>query len=381
MTTFIGDSLKGIYQPTSPIAMRELVDYVLSAQPQTRSSASLAPDLESHALPDLVRDPRILAPETYFSLTPFREENIGTASFDFRLGGLVARGDTVLSEVTENDLLKMDYQRLEPGEPFKFIYDSDGRNVYYFTSLEAASLSQNLSIDVHAKSTTGRVGCHTRGVGVTSDRNLITLLQPLAFDLIARSGETSFAQGVVRYRDSPYATPEEITDRNLVSFGEYGPEEFLSPLGAVIRFDTSRAYAAKRVDEPIDMSAVGVLDWRNWWEEIKGNSSLVLDAKRLYLLGSKGIMTLNGACGVISKEQNAFNGLGGFGCLAGVVQPGFRGQITMEPFFPNKTQIQDGDVAGYVLIDPVEGELSRGSYEGDYQGQTAPRLPKMFRQD
>ena len=123
------------------------------------------------------------------------------------------------------------------------------------------------------------------------------------------------------------------------------------------------------------------LDWTKWYDLIKGNSEIVLNRNTLYLLGSLGVISLKGACGIISKEQRTYTGLGGFGCLAGVIQDGFRGQITMEPFFNNKTRISRGDLAGSILIDRIErgpSETEKG-YDGTYQNQQAPRLPKMFR--
>jgi len=65
----------------------------------------------------------------------------------------------------------------------------------------------------------------------------------------------------------------------------------------------------------------------------------------------------------------------------GVIQDGFVGEITMEPFFQNRTEIRTGDVAGQILIDPVEGGERKEDYGGDYQGQRALRLPKMFGKD
>lgn len=184
----------------------------------------------------------------------------------------------------------------------------------------------------------------------------------------------------MRYLGSEYAKREEIVKRGLVSFEGIELKDSLDPLGVVIRFDTSMAYVARRTNDSIDMSAVG-LDWRNWWKEIEGNSEMVLDEKKLYLLGSQGAIGLNAACGIISKEMRVFNGVGGFGCLAGIIQPGFFGEITMESYFNSKTQIRTGDVAGCVLVDPVVGKVPEsdvGNYDGGYQGQCAPRLPKMF---
>lgn len=134
--------------------------------------------------------------ETYFSLSNYDSKDIGTVSFDLRLGGLVARCDTVFNGISEADIRRMEHQVLEPGQPFEFKYDSDGRNVYYFVSFEELKHSSDILVDVHAKSTTGRLGCHVNGVGRTREGKLITLLQPLAFNLIAKSGRLLFLRGL-----------------------------------------------------------------------------------------------------------------------------------------------------------------------------------------
>jgi deoxycytidine triphosphate deaminase len=401
MVMLSGKALKEAYRGSkledmSEKDMRLLAQFIVSRVGGRGESTvhRLAPDItERHierAMPDLpqcLEEERILS-QTYFSVDPFRREELGITSFDYRLGGLIGVCDTVLGKVSEADILKMEHYRIDEGQPFQFKYDLNGNRIYYFVSRERVGHSRDLEVEVHAKSTTGRVGCHVRGVGRTKEGRLITLLQPLAFNLNAEGGRTSFSQGVVRYAGTKYATVEEIKKRGLVSFGKEDLGRFVTSLGAVIRFDTKLAYAAKRTDEPIDMSASGTLDWRNFWERIEGNHQLVLDGRRLYLLGSEGVIVLNGACGIISKEKDTFNGLGGFGCLAGVIQPGFIGEITMEPFFQNKTKIKKGDVAGHVLVDMVEGKVPeeageemRTKYGGDYQHQKAPRLPKMFRED
>ena len=330
------------------------------------------PGMQIEEVGDQLRD--------FFRILPHREKDVGVASFDFRLGRLVAKSDTVLGEVSERELGEMEHWNLEPGQQFEFKYDPNGNCIYYLVSEEGVSHSGDLEFEVHSKSTTGRLGCHSKGVGRTSDGRLITILQPLAFNLLAKSGEASFSQGVVRYKGTPYATLQEIETKKLVTISGGDLKDFIHPLGLLVRFDTRMAYAAKRTDEPIDLCASnGSLDWRKWWEVIEGNSQITLDPRRLYLLGSQGVMEFGQACGIISKEKDAYNGLGGLGCLAGVVQPKFRGGITMEPYFQNKTRIKIGDIAGHVLIDPVRDAASSGEvYSGDYQGQKAPRLPKMF---
>ena len=313
--------------------------------------------------------------------TPLKGQ-VGRNSFDFSLGILVAWCNEVRDNLTQEDLLKMDHKTLTPGEQFEFKYHPDGDNVYYVTSLERVRHSNDLEIETHSKSTTGRVGCQSRGVGKTEWGELITLLQPLAFNLLGTCGTTEFSQVVVRYAGTPFLTREQALEQGVVTFQDSETlEQALTQKGLTMRFDTQSAYRAKQTSEPIDMDKRGELDWTKWFELIHGNGELSLDKKTLYLLGSLGVIGLKGACGILSKEQRTFTGLGGFGCLAGVIQDGFTGQITMEPYFNTRTRIEQGDEAGLVLFDKVEGEPPRGDYGGTYQGPGAPTLPKMFRTD
>ena len=177
-------------------------------------------------------------------------------------------------------------------------------------------------------------------------------------------------------------TREQALEQEVVTLKDSEPlAQALTEKGLAMRFDTQLAYRSKKTQEPIDMDKRAELDWTRWFDLIDGNKELVLDKKTLYLLGSLGVIGLKGACGIISKEQRTFTGLGGFGCLAGVIQDGFTGQITMEPYFNTKTRIKQGELAGYVILDKVEGEPPEGGYGGTYQWQRAPRLAKMFRKD
>jgi len=298
------------------------------------------------------------------------------------MGRGIAWCDEVREGLTEDDLDTMEHKLLEPDEKFEFKASPDGDRVYYIISHESIEHTPDLEVEVHAKSTTGRVGCQCASAGRTSWGGEIILLQPLAFNLIGTAGKTSFAQAVVRYEGTPFMTREQALKERVVDFEDSESlEKALTPRGLRMRFDTKRAYRARRTRESIDMEA-RELDWTRWYDLIDGDSAITLDKKTLYLLGSVGVISLNGACGIISKEQRTFTGLGGFGCLAGVIQDGFRGQITMEPYFFAKKRIRRGDLAGQVLIDRIEGELpdkQKTAYKGDYQNQQAPRLPKMFK--
>src|SRR3989344_9552212 len=65
------------------------------------------PGMQIEEVGDQLRD--------FFRILPHREKDVGVASFDFRLGRLVAKSDTVLGEVSERELGEMEHWNLEPG--------------------------------------------------------------------------------------------------------------------------------------------------------------------------------------------------------------------------------------------------------------------------
>ena len=325
--------------------------------------------------------------EDFLSIRPFPEEGqVGTAGFDLRIGSLIAWSDIVADNVGGGDLRLMEHKYLEPGEKFVFEPDKDGSRVYYVTSFETVKLSDDLEMMVDSKSTTGRVGCMSHGVGRTPEGNLITILQPYAFPLVATCGKTKLSQVVVRYKGTPYMSNEEVLSDGQVSFEGEGISlrNSMTPKGLLMQFDTHRFYRAKKCDKPIDMDAKSRADWKDYFELIEGNSSMTLDKKTLYLMGSLGIIGLGRACGILSREQEVLTGTGAWGHFAGIFQPGFVGGITMEVYSHSKRRISKGDKSGVVTFDKVEGDSEAPlSYKdkGSYQGQRPPLLPKMFKVD
>jgi len=180
MAMLVGDSLRNVYRGgVGDMSDRDMEWFTRSlAVLMTQGESGpvrrgLMPDLnEAGMMPNISME---LPESTHFRVTPFRRDDLGTVAFDSRLGGLVAKSNIVKSEVDEYDLGQMEHWRLEPGQQFQFDHDPDGNNVYYFVSNEAVSHSPDLDIEVHAKSTTGRLGCQAKGVGRTQEGKLITL--------------------------------------------------------------------------------------------------------------------------------------------------------------------------------------------------------------
>lgn len=332
-----------------------------------------------------------LEQETYLHISPEPDDGqVGLSGFDIRVGRTIARSDVVMDSVKEEDLSDMDVKHLEEGEEFILKPDPDGKKVYYVTSFEKVKHSSDLKLMVDSKSTTGRVGCMSHGVGRRKQGELITIIQPYAFPIKVTCGKTRLSQVTMRYRDTQYMTIEEVVESKKVGMIRRNtdredkvvlPEGCLNPRGVLMQFRTDTAYRAKRCDEPIDMDARGTLDWTKYFDLIDENSKIILDEKTLYLLGSMGAIDLREVCGFLTREQDVITGTGAWGHFAGVFQPFFRGEITFEVYSYSRRRIQEGDRAGTVTFDKIEGELDVTDYGGDYQGQRAPRLPKMFKID
>lgn len=323
--------------------------------------------------------------ETILSLNPAADKGqIGTATFDLRIGRLVAESDTVVERIKKEDLLQIPHKILEKDEEFVFDYDSEGGKVYYVTSFEQISFSKDLEFIIDSKSTTGRVGCMSHGVGMTDDKELITIIQPFAFPLKVRCGKTKLSQVAVRYENTPYMTNEELLKSGELKFNwdKFNLSDFLNPKGLAMLFDTELVYRAKKCDEPIDMDANGTLDWKKYFDMINNNEHIIADKKTLYLLGSLGVLDLGRVCGILSREQDVLTGTGAWGHFAGIFQPFWKGGVTMEYYSFSKRKILKGDRAGVVKFDKVDGNIRKPEgYGGSYQGQKPPRLPKMFSED
>jgi len=311
---------------------------------------------------------------------------VDKAGFDLRIGNYIGISDTVIQDLTAEDIKNMRWVKLEDGEPFILEPNPDGNKVYYVPSYESISLSQDLEVFLDSKSTTGRVGCISHTAGVSSQNHIITALQPFQFPLIVRAGKTKLSQVAIRYKNSSYMSHEEVASRTSVDITENGEslmDRLMTPRGLQMQFDTrNRIYRAKRCDIPIDMDAKGTINPEPYFDCLEGNGEVTINPKTLYLLGSLGIIRLGMTCGFLTREENVLTGTGAWGHFAGIFQPGFTGGITMEVFSPSKRIIRTGYKAGTVIFDKLNGYKDEkfDFHTGTYQGQIPPLLPKMFRQ-
>jgi deoxycytidine triphosphate deaminase len=225
--------------------------------------------------------------------------------------------------------------------------------------------------------------CHH--VGSLPDGEYIIAVQPFAFPIKITSGRTSLVRAILRNANTPFLHFEElrgeyakevlITNKGVDSF-----TSLLKPQGLEMTFFTRRVYRARRCDEPIDMDARDLLDPTKYFERIDGKSEIVIDPRVFYLFGTREIISLSNVCGRLSRESSK-SGTGLWSHFAGFFDPGLKdASITLECYSFAKRFIREGECAGFVVFDKVEGSRERG-YNGAYQNQKAPMLPKMFKKD
>lgn len=337
----------------------------------------LAPDTRKYAFPPL--SSRLASKNTIIEPLP---EEIGISGFDLRVGQYIAWSDILMAKADEEALSKLPHETLYKGEEFILKSNPSGGRVYYIFSFEKLNLPLELTGMIDSKSTTGRVGAMSHGVGMTRDGQFITAIQPYAFPLKITCGKTKLSQAAIRYTGTSFMKNEEISQ--AIREGRISITSGLEAVandGIRMRFATERVYEARKCNVPIDMDAKGSVDWDRYFKLIDGNSGITIKPKTLYLFGSLEEIGLKDICGMLTREGEVLTGTGTWGHFAGIIQPFFRGGITFEVYSFSKRRISSGDSAGLVVLDKIDGTIDAPKdYGGAYQGQKAPKLPKMFNQ-
>ena len=313
-------------------------------------------------------------------IEPFPAE-LSPSGFDLRVGRYIAKSDVLYTHLTYGDFFSMNPTFLHEGKSYTFLHDKDGGVVYYVLSHEKFNLPNGLEMIIDARSTTGRVGgmCHGVGSGVEGEK--IIALQPFSFPITVTSGKTSLAQAIIRFKGTEFIDYKTLAGNTEgISLHKNGRDVFdesLKPNGLIISFSSHLVYCAKDCKEPIDMDVEREIDPNLYFEVIEGNSNFKMDARTFYLTGTREVIGLENICGRISRESD-ISGTGLWSHFAGFVQPGFSGGLTLECYSLNNRMIRDGEPAGFVIFDKVDGKVGKG-YNGAYQNQTVPKLPKMFK--
>jgi|SRR3989344_4212556 len=303
------------------------------------------------------------------------------SGLDLTVGSHIAKSKKLETSLTEIEFFSMNPKKID-GKEHVLLHNKDGENIYYILSEEKLNLPDKLDYFVDARSTTGRVGVMCHQAGKLRSGEVIFAVQPFAFPIKITSGKTSLSQAVVRYGKTGYMSYEKLQENNgKIKFSRGENDVFIESLreeGLLMTFSSSFVYKAKDCDEPIDMDSIDEFDPSLYFEIIEGNGEFAIDARTLYLAGTREIIGLENICGRISRE-NPLSGTGLWSHFAGIVQSGFYGPITLECYSSVNRKIRDGDPAGFVKFDEINGPVLN-SYKGSYQNQTAPRLPKMFKQ-
>ncbi len=298
-------------------------------------------------------------------------------------------GSSILLSKLNNpeELSKKDFiYEIKPDHDGKILLeaDSSGKKIYYIESLEEIHSPENINLLCDAKSSLGRLGIMSDDKNFEYRRHsprakVISSVQPFAFPIIITPGKSSIVAAAARMRNSDFLSSEEVIKSDEIRLLESGNEvnkaSRLSPDGLTMHFNTHIAYRAKRYPEPIDIDSPLKYNPEDYFDVIEGNGRLILDPKRFYLLGTNEEISLGNVFGYITR-QTATTGSDLWVHFAGQIREGFRGEITMECLSQNKRLIEKGDYAGFVKFDSID---SLGTpYNGVYQNQRAPTLPRFF---
>ncbi|MDP2925944.1 MAG: 2'-deoxycytidine 5'-triphosphate deaminase [Nanoarchaeota archaeon] len=331
--------------------------------------------------------------EQGLTISPFNIEQLQSAGLDFLVGNEIYSSDVLFKVNSFHDLKKLRRFELKDGESFNLEADDFGRRVYYILSKERMKLPDNLELVVDSKSTTGRLGCMCHNVANNtlirqSQNPIVVAVRPYAFPITIAAGKSKLFSGIIRYRQSPFMNHDEIKEhRSEIKFTREGSEVDIEDLitadGLGLHFSTRKVYAAKNlasIPGPVNIDGVNCYNPEDYFEEVLGDREVVMDPRRLYLFGTLEAVSLGNVCGRLTREHaELLSGL--WSHFAGFFWPGFSGEITMECWSDTKRLIRERELAGVVAFDKLttqDGKSVEG-YQGNYQGQKAPRLPKMFK--
>jgi dCTP deaminase len=268
--------------------------------------------------------------------------------------------------------------------------------IYVVKSHEKVRLPEQYEGETDAKSTTGRVGCMCHafsekfgvlepGIPTREPDHFYFVVEPFAFPITLIPQKTRLFQMRLRERDSSHLNRDQVKAHygsDLINVYQENKqirlEKILEQDSLRLTLSTEKVYAHKRgASKPLDLTKRDFYKPEDYFEEIEGNEELFMEKDRLYLLGTKERVKLGNLCGRLSREATGL-GVGLLSHFAGFFDPGFDGEITLEFWSFRPWRIQDGQYCGKVELEELCGEIEN-PYKGTYQGQKAPRLPKIFK--
>lgn len=327
-------------------------------------------------------------------INPLNEENFDIDALDFVVGDSIYESAPLYRKIKKEELEEMVSHKkakktdLKDGE--KFIFEPG--KIYYVLSKETIKIPNSWELIIDSKSTIGRLGCICHDATDKSFLkkdidNLIGVVRPYFFPIQVTIGKSKLFQGVFKYSNESHMTRDELLKTKEIKIEINGKrvslEKYLDEDKLPLHLSTHKAYVSKKNlknVEPINIES-RELNWESYFEEVKGDGELILNSQRLYLLGTQEYLKFGGVCGRIGRESgNELTGL--WSQFAGIIHAGFEGEITMECKSDCERIMRNGDLVGYTEID----KLSLENYDipkaqGSYQGQKAPKLPKVFRED
>jgi len=393
MTSLVGEDLK---KYLGPVVYKEIdLDFGLPKIPESEHAHRLAPS---------DRTMRMLMDNGTIMIQPFLEDDqIQPGSIDLRAGLKVREMDGTASQLNLDTLEKhtVKMTELEFGEKM-VLYPG---HPYLIESYEAIFLPANIEGETDTRSTVGRVGVSCLALGkkfahIPSTHPIIgpikiwSATEPYVYRIEMIAGQTRFLQVKFRYKGTSYMTPDEIKQNYGTEFritrdrdgkNEIPLSDILEEDGLKLTLNTQKAFAQrKNVKKPLDMTRKGYYDPGEFWEVVEAdeNGEIMMDKRRLYLLGSNETVVFNDACGQLSRAD-IYAGFGNYLNFAGLINPYYFGQITHEFWSENKRVLGQGQHSGRVRIEdltaPVTMRYGAKSLGSSYSGQLAPTLPKIFR--
>jgi dCTP deaminase len=354
----------------------------------------------SHSLAPSDRDITQLIHANKLVIEPQPEDNqIQPASLELRIGTEVWVTDVSLPRLDAGLLKKHTKEHRRDLSVGEEILCEVGKT-YILRSYERISLPSHLEGITDTKSTVGRLGtlCYAAsekyahlnsGFQFEDPKHLLFVVEPYAFPIILKVGKTRTFQIRFRETGTSYLNPHQVkgyygnevglfSDRKLIPYPDVREED-----GVKLSMQTERVFAQRKQEvEPIDLTKLDHYNAEDYFEEIGDSEEIVMDSNRLYLFGTKEEVALRSLSGWLTRE-GPYLGHGFSTHFAGFVDPGFNGQITLECWSYKNRVIPNGQYSGRILLEELTTDVKRsyGDKElgSSYQGQTAPRLPKVFK--
>lgn len=352
----------------------------------------------SHSLFPSSTDIRRLTKIDALKIHPhLKGDQIQPASIELRVGNEIWVSDATFPQITPQ-ILKKHAEKIELG--MKEEFECEVGKTYVIRSLEKIELPSYLEAISDTKSTVGRLGGNCQAASdkyshlesgfpnTGRPENIYFTLEPNAFNLILKAGKTKLFQIRLRKVDTNYMTAFETESYYSKEVGFYDNgnlipyENVREEDGLKITLNTEKVFAQKQNPEPIDLTKKNHYKPSDYWEEIKGNEEIVMDPNKLYLFGSNERLSFKNVAGWLTRE-GPYLGHGLSTHFAGFIDPGFDGKLTFEYWSFKKRILPNGQYSGRILLEELASKPEKlyGSKElgSSYQHQSAPRLPKVFK--